>query len=203
MADPLQIRPSGYPRPADHPPQAGAAQPNAGGVALPQGQPETAFRQLPAGPLRQLDGAVRLPRSGAGVQDRGRPGRRHDGLQPVRFLRRGQRGAWPFDYPEDCPTIWSSTGLPNPPARGCRRFSIASRASDRTVDFVVGLNARLCQRDRLRHPHGAGRADAGGNAGDRQGLVPRHQLAAGAGAAASGFAARFVSGYLIQLKPDL
>jgi hypothetical protein len=58
--------------------------------------------------------------------------------------------------------------------------------------------------DRLCHPHGARRADARGNARRAAGLVPRFELAAGAGAAPSRLAARFVSGYLIQLeaRPD-
>ena len=80
----------------------------------------------------------------------------------------------------------------------------AAPRSARTIDFLVGLNQRLQQRDRLRHPHGAGRPDLRGDAG----------AAAAARAATSawllvqilrhlGLAARFVSGYLIQLKPDV
>jgi hypothetical protein len=61
-------------------------------ISHTQGQPETAFREPPAGPLRQLDGALRVSRAGDGTEDRGGPGRRHDGLQPVRFLRRGSGG---------------------------------------------------------------------------------------------------------------
>ena len=54
-------------------------------------------------------------------------------------------------------------------------------------------------RRALLDPHGARRADARRNAGKRSRLVPRFGLAAGAVAAPSGLAARFVSGYLIQL----
>jgi transglutaminase-like putative cysteine protease len=71
------------------------------------------------------------------------------------------------------------------------------------VDFLVGLNARLAERDRLRHPHGAGRADAGGDAGAGTGSCRDTSWLLVQIAAASGFAARFVSGYLIQLKPDV
>ena len=45
-----------------------------------------------------------------------------------------------------------------PPARGAFLDTVP-RERTRTVDFVVGLNARLSQRDRLRHPHGARRPD--------------------------------------------
>ena len=42
-----------------------------------------------------------------------------------------------------------------------------SREPLRTIDFLVGLNQRLQQRDPLPDPHGAGRADARGHAGQR------------------------------------
>ena len=47
------------------------------------------------------------------------------------------------------------------------------RKPQRTIDFLVELNARLQQGDPLRHPHGARRADAGGDADARVRLVPR------------------------------
>ena len=81
------------------------------------------------------------------------------------------------------------------------RASIA--AEQPTIDFLVELNQRLQKRHQLPDPHGAGRADAGGDAANASGscrdsgwlLVQllRHL----------GLAARFVSGYLIQLKPDV
>ena len=90
-SDPLQIRPPGLARAPDHPAEAGAAQPHAGHLAFAQGHAGRPFRQPPAGPLRQLAGALRLPRTGQRAEDRGRPRRRHDGLQSVRLLRRGKR----------------------------------------------------------------------------------------------------------------
>jgi transglutaminase-like putative cysteine protease len=126
--------------------QPGAAQPHAGDLAFAEGLAGQAFREPPAGPLRQLAGALRLPRAGARVEDRGRPRRGHDGLQPVRLLRRGERGDWPFDYPSDLkPTICRST------ARRARRAAADAFLQSvpdermRTVDFIVGLNARLSQ----------------------------------------------------------
>ena len=87
-------------------------------------------------------------------------------------------------------------------ARGLARQG-RSHASSRTVDFLVGLNERLQQRDRLHHPPGARRADAEetlslakGSCRDSAWLlvtILRH----------FGLAARFVSGYLIQLMPDV
>jgi hypothetical protein len=76
-----------------------------------------------------------------------------------------------------------------------------ARQPARTVDFIVDLNARSQQRDRLCDPHGAGRADAGGDARPRPGLVPRLGWLLVQMLRHLGFAARFVSGYLIQLKP--
>ena len=71
------------------------------------------------------------------------------------------------------------------------------------MDFLVALNQRLQHEHSLRDPDGAGRAVERGNADARQRIVPRHRLAAGRDLPPSGLAARFVSGYLIQFKPDV
>ena len=55
-----------------------------------------------------------------------------------------------------------------------------SRQPRNTVDFLVELNAAPAAHDPLSHPHGAGRADAGGNARLRRRLLPRYGVAAGA-----------------------
>ena len=74
-------------------------------------------------------------------------------------------------------------------ARACEAWldSGRSHANMRTIDFLVGLNQRLNQRDQVPDSPGAGRADAGGNARRRaRGSCRDYGLAAGADAAASG-----------------
>ena len=91
------------------------------------------------------------------------------------------------------------------PVRGSRRFWRRSTAQPRrTIDFLVELNRRLPQDIALHHPAGAGRADAA-----------RRRSRCGSGSCRDigwllvqilrhlGLAARFVSGYLIQLTPDV
>ena len=124
---------------------------------------------------------------------------------PFDFFVEDAAEEWPFDYPEDIARrSGRSIARPSRPGRGSRTSSTRSRATrTRTVDFVVDLNARLA-RDRLRHPHGARRADAGG---DLRSAAPARAATPPGCSCRSlrnlGFAARFVSGYLIQLKPDL
>jgi transglutaminase-like putative cysteine protease len=72
----------------------------------------------------------------------------------------------------------------------------------RTLDFLVALNQRLQQDIRylIRMEPGVQTPRARWKT---LGLVPRHGLAAGADLRHLGLAARFVSGYLIQLTPDV
>ena len=56
--------------------------------------------------------------------------------------------------------------------RGWPRSSHARRTARPSVDFLVELNQRLAARHRLHDPHGAGRADARGDAGPGARLVP-------------------------------
>ena len=78
------------------------------------------------------------------------------------------------------------------------------RSRTAMIDFLVALNQKLQQQDRVRDPHGARRSDRA-----------RRRLTLGSGSCRDsawllveilrhlGLAARFVSGYLIQLKPDM
>ena len=93
------------------------------------------------------------------VQRHGRPHRRDDGDQPVRLLRRtvrrdfavrlrrrpGSRTSPPISQVDDDGPL---------PRRGGR--GAAAGRAQRTVDFLVELNAEVAAQGRLRRPHGAG-----------------------------------------------
>ena len=89
------------------------------------------------------------------------------------------------------------------------QLRVAARSIDRTPAEHGRLPGRFepaaAAGNPLPDPHGTGRADrARRRSSLRVRFVPRHGLAAGADpAATSGLAARFVSGYLIQLAPDV
>jgi transglutaminase-like putative cysteine protease len=74
------------------------------------------------------------------------------------------------------------------------------RHEGRTIDFLVAINQAVNRRV-LCHPHGAGGAGAGGNARSRHRIVPRFGWLLVHLLRRLGFAARFVSGYSIQLTP--
>jgi len=112
--------------------------------------------------------------------------------------------AWPFNYPAELEADLSIYRTPDPMGPLLAPF-LASipRQADRTVDFLVELNARLAREIGyvIRLEPGV--------------QTPEETLSAAKGSCRDtswllvqvlrnlGFAARFVSGYLIQLKPDL
>ena len=139
-----------------------------------------------------------------GVHRRGRPGGRDDGHQPVRLLRRGDAETYPFVY-EPVLARELIPYLETEPA-GPRLGALVEelRKGDiRIEDYLVEINQRLSQQIKylVRMEPGIQTPEetltlASGSCRDTGWLlvqVLRHL----------GLAARFVSGYLIQLKPDV
>jgi uncharacterized protein (DUF2126 family)/transglutaminase-like putative cysteine protease len=123
---------------------------------------------------------------------------------PFDFFVEESAEQWPFEYPIDLTDDLVIYRRPDPAGPELQAFLDAvPRTPMRTVDFVVGLNARVAQvvNYTIRMEPGV--------------QTPEQTLAARSGSCRDsswlmvqalrhfGFAARFVSGYLIQLKPDL
>ncbi len=123
---------------------------------------------------------------------------------PFDFFVEEQAEQWPFAYPADIAPDLAIYRTPEPAGPALHAFLDAiDRTPRNTVDFVVDLNARIQQATRylIRMAPGVQTPEetlllAEGSCRDSSWLlvqVLRHL----------GLAARFVSGYLIQLKPDL
>ncbi len=111
---------------------------------------------------------------------------------------------WPFDYGEDLKPDLVIYRTPEPAGPRLQAFlENLDRSQTRTVDFVVDLNRHLSHQIKylIRMEPGVQSPEetfalASGSCRDSSWLLVQilRNL---------GFAARFVSGYLIQLKPDL
>lgn len=124
---------------------------------------------------------------------------------PFDFFVEEEATKWPFDYPGDLVDDLSIYRTPEPAGPELTRFlQTIDKAKDQPiVDMVVNLNARLQQEIGyvIRMEPGVQTPEetlekAKGSCRDTSWLlvqILRHL----------GFAARFVSGYLIQLTPDL
>ncbi|MCR8725407.1 transglutaminase family protein [Frigidibacter sp. ROC022] len=123
---------------------------------------------------------------------------------PFDFFVDDSAEAFPFDYPEELRDDLSIYRKPEPATPRLAEFvAQIPRQADNTVNFLVDLNARVAQAVGyvIRMEPGV--------------QTPEETLIAGTGSCRDsswllvqvlrhlGFAARFVSGYLIQLKPDL
>ncbi len=123
---------------------------------------------------------------------------------PFDFFVEDSAEFWPFEYPEDIRPDLAIYSQPEPVGPGLQAFlDTIPRDKTRTVDFVVGLNARIANTVGyvIRMEPGV--------------QTPQETFDRGTGSCRDsswllvqtlrnlGFAARFVSGYLIQLKPDL
>ncbi|MAW87698.1 MAG: IMP dehydrogenase [Phyllobacteriaceae bacterium] len=123
---------------------------------------------------------------------------------PFDFFVEESAEAWPFDYPEDLRDDLSiyRTAQPLTP-RLAAFLDTIDRGRKGTVDFIVDLNRRISEETDylIRMEAGVQTPEetlekASGSCRDSSWLLVEvlRNL---------GFAARFVSGYLIQLKPDL
>ncbi len=123
---------------------------------------------------------------------------------PFDFFVEEEATKWPFDYPETIREDLSIYMKPEEPGPRLKAFlATLDRSEQKTVDMIVGLNARLQQEIGyvIRMEAGVQAPEetlekAKGSCRDTSWLlvqVLRHL----------GLAARFVSGYLIQLTPDL
>ena len=123
---------------------------------------------------------------------------------PFDFFVEPAAESWPFAYPEEIRDDLSIYLKAEPPGPALNALLASiDRTTTNTVDFVVALNARLqSQIGYLIRPEPGVQAPdetlnlAKGSCRDSSWLLVQvlRNL---------GFAARFVSGYLIQLKPDL
>jgi uncharacterized protein (DUF2126 family)/transglutaminase-like putative cysteine protease len=123
---------------------------------------------------------------------------------PFDFFVEESAEFWPFDYPEDLRDDLSIYRKPDPAGPKLQAFlDTIDRSRQKTVDMVVALNTRLQSEIGyvIRMEPGVQTPEetltsALGSCRDTGWLlvqILRHL----------GFAARFVSGYLIQLAPDL
>jgi uncharacterized protein (DUF2126 family)/transglutaminase-like putative cysteine protease len=123
---------------------------------------------------------------------------------PFDFFVEEEAEHWPFEYPEDLRDDLEIYRTPEPMGPALEAFmATVDRSRQRTVDMVVGLNARLQEKVGyvIRMEPGVQTPeetliDARGSCRDSSWLLVQilRNL---------GLAARFVSGYLIQLTPDL
>lgn len=125
-------------------------------------------------------------------------------VNPFDFFVEASAEAYPFSYPEALSLDLAAYRAMEPAGAKLAAFlADVPREAASTVDFLVAVNARINSEIayQVRHEHGV--------------QTPEETLSLGTGSCRDsswllvhvlrhlGFAARFVSGYLIQLRPDI
>ena len=174
------LRPARGARTAGRAPASRAAFPHRDPVLRAQGRAQAALHQLAAGSAGQSSRAPGLPREDRPLRGRGRPGRRHDGDQSVRLLPRARRRAVAVrlrSLARRRDRAVPQGRAAGPAARGVAGQGRSQQAAHRR--FHRRPECAPAEGHRLHRAPGAGRAELRGDARARQGLVPRHRLAAG------------------------
>jgi hypothetical protein len=153
--------------------------PHADPELFAQGHAGQPFRQLAAGPARQLAGALVFPEKATEFKIEVDLTAEMTVINPFDFFVEPYADSFPFAYTDDlktelAPISRPTTGpllkyLAGDSARGAEHGQLPGRSQRATAE-----------EDPLHHPHGAGRADPGRDAGARLRLLPRLGLAAGA-----------------------
>ena len=172
-ADPphgIRLRPAHRPRPADRAAAARAAFAHADPVLLAEHHAERPFHQLAAGSVRQLSGAAGLSREDARVQGDGRSRGGHGDDQSVRFFPRRVCARLPVQLRAGAARR-SWRPISRRPSRGRCSGDYLAKLAHRREDhhrFHLGAQPAAPARHQISHPHGARRADAGGDAAQRR-----------------------------------
>ena len=100
-------------------------------------------------------------------------------VNPFDFFVDDRASRYPFTYDADTASDLTAYLVPEPVGPKVLAFIDAlPKSAERTVDFLVELNSRVQRAVGLHDPHGGRRPDAGGDAGEGVGIVPRFGLAA-------------------------
>ena len=168
-----------YDRPIDLGPQTvrpapGAAHTHADPELFAQGHARKSFRKLAAGPARQLAGAFCISGEGDRAQDRSRLLGADDGRQSLRLLCRGLRQQFSVSVHQRSQDRACALSRHHGAGAAVRGVSEGYSARGRQYRQFSGRPQRAAsEADQIRHPHGAGNPDAGGDAGRGLRIVPR------------------------------